>query len=160
MAATFVVCELSLRELTGIRKQAQRNNSYYTEQAAKRYLTYLKQRYIRLSQGGGSWPELSQNTIERKIRRGLSDDPTRILIETRNLYNQLGRVRTSDGWVVGITGNEVAETYGDNTPQQLAEHHEYSGREIVVIPDPTVRARIANDVRDAVRKIIRQNRKR
>lgn len=161
---SILVCELSLKELTGIAKQAKKNNSYYTETAAKRYLTWLKARFIRLSQGGSEWPELESHTIKRKTQRAIASDPLRILIESRNLYQQFGMIRRGKGHLVGITGQSSGKEYRGKSPQRIAKYHQGGEgnnptRRVVATPTGDVRRRIGKDVREAVGKIIRRNRK-
>ena len=120
------------------------------------YLAAVRERYNRLSRGGGEWPPLSPVTIARKQSRSGSrlggEPPSAILKDTGQLFNALepgapGNTfrDTPDGILVGI-GGPVAHAGSTATMAQIAEFHQVGAgklpaRPIMFLPtesDPVV----------------------
>lgn len=152
---------LDLKGLIEVDNYSKKNQPTLLRTAARRYVTYLRERFLALSAGGGEWPELEESTIERKERRGWAEDPYAILRESDTLFNSIGH-RTRGKYVyVGYNRQEGHPRAPSVT--FLARLHSDGGRFMparvpVKPPDASTRRRMADDIIKEYNKLIRKNR--
>ena len=138
MATAAVTVTLDLTPLRKYEAQIRRGSPAYRktlQQWGDMHREWLRQRYIRLSAGGGTWPPLAPATIRKK---GFAT----ILIETRELFERLifrrinvSKKQVSIGYHTGIHGDR------DKSIKEIVGYHQEGTpnmpkRPILVGPSP------------------------
>lgn len=143
-----------------------KNRPIILKTAAERYLRYLKERFIRLSRGGGEWSPLEESTIASKKSRG-SPTPRTILREFSDLFNSMGMRIGRNTWYVGFVTNFGISRPSDRASGtiSLAKLHTKGGgrnkiRRVIGLPSEHVRRAMLEDIRKEYKKIQDRFRKR
>lgn len=164
----FMLLKLSvitdLKQLLNVQRFAKSNQPVLLNAAAKRYVQYLRNRFISLSSRPGTWPKLAESTIKRKIRVKVAVNPKWILRESDTMLNSLG-IRTR--------GNQVLAGFVRDRPHPRAKSVNYlvklhshiiesklPYRPAIGSPNNATRKRMTEDIRDEYNRVIRRNKKR
>lgn len=148
-----------------VQRYAQRNQAHLMENAAKRYLRFQRERFLRLSYGGGEWAPLSPLTVKRKEYRGASN-PSLILRERDELRKAMGMKFINGEWWIGFVQNYrhwrargtiwLAKIHTKGVPDR-----NLPARRVVGRPTEHVRRAMADDVRNRTNEEIKKaNRKK
>lgn len=152
-------------------------------QWGRRYLTFVRRRFVRFSRGGGGWEPLAESTKRgrrgpkrRKTRSGRARAKTTtrgsgrrfaILRDTGTLFNALSPGAPGnlldvmkEGVRVGFSGRH-RHPKGKATIADIAEFHQAGGkhlpkREILVEPDERLARSMYRDATRAVQKMLAQ----
>lgn len=131
-------------------------------QWAARYRSFLRERFVRYSRGGGDWPAL-----KRKRKRGAKKKAA-ILRDTGTLFNVLSTTfQDNPGQLQEDLSNGVRVGFGgpgthpgaDMTVARLAEIHHFGKghmpeRQIIVDPSDEVQRGMASDVERYWKKVL------
>lgn len=156
-----VIADLS--RVLNVSRYSKSNQLTLLQTAASRYLQYLKNRFIRLSAGGGEWPKLKRITIQSKKKRGASN-PRAILREFNELFGAIKARRLGSKIYAGYVRNEphtrsksvffLAKVHTKGTPSKSGR----IVRKVVGLPDTKTRKKMVEDIRNTYNRIIRPRR--
>lgn len=152
-----------MKPLLNVYRFAEKNQPILLEVAAKRYLQYLRRRYISQSAGGGGWEDLEDSTVDSKEARRVARNPNWILREYDLVLKSLGIKNTPKRVYVGVVNSEPHPR--GNTTIEIAKVHQ-KGTDLiprrVIIPkvENTIRRKMVDDVRKEYDKVIRANRRK
>lgn len=136
-----------------------------------RYRSFIRERFIIYSRGGGNWPPLKPLTIKRKLK-GKKKGKSSILIDTGQMFAALDPIFTSKpgalnekipfGVRIGYGGPGVyTKKYGGAVTIADVAHFHQTGagrlpkREIIVPPDAKTVELMTQDMNRAVLKTYR-----
>lgn len=129
-----------------------------------RYLGFTRERFVRMSRGG--WAPLAASTIKAR-RKGAGSGTPAILRDTGTLFGALSpgtpgnRFKDIENGVSIGYGGRSSHPDGQATIADIARFHQTGAgnlpkREILVEPDRTTKARMLQDMRRAVREVMRR----
>lgn len=134
---------------------------------AQRYLSFVQQRFVTNSRGGGDWAPLAEST---KAQRRLDGEDASILWDTASLINALDpQILDMPGALeegipygirVGFGGPDRHPDSGAATIAEIAEFHQIGAgdlpvRKIIVEPPQVVSDKMARDLEKALVKVAR-----
>lgn len=140
-----------LRKVLNVSRFSRRNQPVLTKTAAQHYVNFLRERYLINSAGGGDWPGLKEETIKRKERRGIAEDPSAILRESDTVLESLG-IRTRGQLVYAGFVREKDHPRGPSVNQLVIIHS--TTRRIIILPSNNVRRKMAESARKEYNKLI------
>ena len=162
MAILTINIIVDLKQVLNIDKFSTRNRPLLLVKAAERYVQFLQDRYITYALGGGTWPPLKEETIKRKERRGVASDPTAILLESEDLFNNIKVRRRGNTLYVGYVRN-VAHFRHPSVTRLVTIHAKGQGRNpvrrIMALPDDATRKQMVEDIRRAYNAEIQRNKR-
>lgn len=162
MITTRITINLrGLRKFAGKVKDNSPVMNKIVKQWAVRYRSFIQERFVKYSRGGGNWPPLKAATLKR--RRGTT---AAILRDTGTLFSALAPTfqslpgqhekRIKFGVEVGY-GGPHAHPSGAATVADIASFHQQGSgplpkREIIVAPPQAVIDKMAKDAANAIKK--------
>lgn len=140
------------------------------EEWGAEYNKFIKARFARNSEGGGSWAPLKAKTIQRKKRIG-SPTPSKILREFSHLYDAIPTTFTSTrGWRSYHTRAGISCGYSSRNKHpgsklsyaKLVRVHGVGAgvvpkRQIIVKPDMAFKRKIARILSGAIENVARNS---
>lgn len=153
----------NLSPFLNVVRYAEKNRPELLETAAKRLLKYQRERFLRLSRGGGEWSPLKSETIKRKKRRGVSKNPSLILREKGELLAAMGMKISNNRYLVGFVQNRSHWRAKGTTFLALVHHFgkgRVSQRRVIGIADPHIKKRMVEDVKMKFRRVIAAQRRK
>lgn len=163
MAKLVINVGVDLSPLTNLKRYTDQNKARLTSIAADRYIAFLRRRNLRLSGGGGEWPPLKPETVDRKKRRKVAKNPNWILREYEVLLRSIGKKRVGNRTFVGFVQN-TEHPRGPSVIKLAAIHQKGLGRvprrRVIIPPSIDVRQRMFNDIRREYNRETRRNRKK
>lgn len=151
-----------MKPMLNVYQFAEKNQPIILEIAAKRYLQYLRRRYIAQSAGGGGWEDLKESTIESKRKRNVADNPEWILREYDIVLNSLGIKNTPKRVYVGVV-KSTQHPRGNNSIEIATIHQVGEGlpaRQIIPKVENSIRKKMVDDIRKQYDKVVRANRRK
>lgn len=150
----------NLQSLLNVDRFQKKNQPALISVAAQRYFKYLRNRFISNSSGGSQWQRLKEDTVERKERRGIADNPEWVLREYDYLLNSMGVKVVGKQTRVGFV-KDRKHPRGKTIFQLVRIHGRGEGglpiRQAIGLPNRSTSRQMAQDVRDAYNRIIRKN---
>ncbi len=161
MAKLKINVVVNLKPLLNVQRYAAKNKPVLLNTAANRYLQYLRNRYLSLSAGSGEWLPLQYETVKRKERRGIADNPTHILREYDAILSSLNILIKDKQTYVGFV-RDKRHPRGLRVFQLVRIHAEglrgLPKRNAIGIPPQRTLKQMVDDIRVIYNKIIRRER--